>query len=54
MPDAKGGTPGDLFAEVKVRLPLPLDERTRRLARELAESSGSDGADGTDAKGATS
>ncbi|HEX6487911.1 MAG TPA: J domain-containing protein [Candidatus Dormibacteraeota bacterium] len=32
MPDAKGGTAGDLFAEVKVRLPLPLDEATRRWA----------------------
>ena len=29
-------------AEVKVRLPLPLDERTRRWAQELAEPSGSD------------
>ncbi|HEX4213232.1 MAG TPA: J domain-containing protein [Candidatus Dormibacteraeota bacterium] len=27
MPDAKGGDPGDLLAEVRVRLPLPLDEQ---------------------------
>ncbi|MBO0685640.1 MAG: DnaJ domain-containing protein [Candidatus Dormibacteraeota bacterium] len=35
MPDPKGGSPGDLYAEVNVRLPLPLDERTRRWAEEL-------------------
>ena len=35
MPDARGGQAGDLFAEVKVRLPLPMDERTRRWAEEL-------------------
>lgn len=35
MPDPQGGKPGDLYAEVKVRLPLPLDEQTRRLAQEL-------------------
>jgi DnaJ-class molecular chaperone len=29
MPDSKGGQPGDLYAEVRVRLPLPMDERTR-------------------------
>ena len=38
MPDAKAGTAGDLIAEVKVRLPLPMDERTRRWAQELAEA----------------
>lgn len=32
MPDPKGGTAGDLFAEVKVKLPLPMDEATRRWA----------------------
>jgi curved DNA-binding protein len=35
MPDPKGGKPGDLHAEVRVRLPLPLDDRTRRWAEEL-------------------
>lgn len=37
MPDPKGGPAGDLFAEVRVRLPLPMDERTRRWAEGLAE-----------------
>ncbi len=37
MPDPKGGEPGDLYAEVRVRLPLPLDERTRRWAEGLAQ-----------------
>ncbi len=32
MPDPKGGAAGDLYAEVRVRLPLPMDERTRRWA----------------------
>lgn len=32
MPDPKGGAAGDLFAEVKVKLPLPMDEATRRWA----------------------
>jgi len=36
MPDPKGGQPGDLYAEVRVRLPLPMDERTRRWAEGLA------------------
>lgn len=40
MPDPKGGQPGDLYAEVRVRLPLPMDERTRRWAEGL-ESGGS-------------
>jgi curved DNA-binding protein len=35
LPDPKGGTPGDLHAEVRVRLPLPMDERTRRWAEGL-------------------
>lgn len=35
MPDAKGGSPGDIYAEVRVRLPLPVDERTRRWAQGL-------------------
>jgi DnaJ-class molecular chaperone len=36
MPDPKGGPPGDLYAEVNIRLPLPMDERTRRWAEGLA------------------
>jgi len=36
MPDPRGGEPGDLYAEVRVRLPLPMDERTRRWAEGLA------------------
>jgi molecular chaperone DnaJ len=35
MPDPKGGAPGDLYAEVKVRLPLPVDEATRTWAESL-------------------
>jgi len=34
LPDPKGGTPGDLYAEVKVQLPVPMDERTRKWAGE--------------------
>jgi curved DNA-binding protein len=34
LPDPKGGTPGDLYAEVRVQLPVPLDERTRKWAAE--------------------
>lgn len=37
MPDPKGGPAGDLYAEVRVRLPLPMDERTRAWAEGLAE-----------------
>src|SRR5215472_7437352 len=37
MPDPKGGQPGDLYAEVRVRLPLPMDERTRLWAEGLAQ-----------------
>jgi curved DNA-binding protein len=32
LPDPKGGIPGDLYAEVKVQLPVPMDERTRKWA----------------------
>jgi curved DNA-binding protein len=35
MPDARGGQPGDLYAEVRVRLPLPMDERTQAWAEGL-------------------
>jgi curved DNA-binding protein len=38
MPDPKGGAAGDLYAEVRVRLPLPMDERTRRWAEGLPPS----------------
>ena len=38
MPDPKGGGAGDLYAEVRVRLPLPMDERTRRWAEGLPPS----------------
>jgi curved DNA-binding protein len=34
LPDPKGGQPGDLYAEVKVQLPIPLDEKTRKWAEE--------------------
>jgi DnaJ-class molecular chaperone len=34
MPDPKGGPAGDLYAEVRVRLPLPMSEATRRWALE--------------------
>jgi curved DNA-binding protein len=34
LPDPKGGPPGDLYAEVKVQLPVPMDERTRKWAEE--------------------
>src|SRR5258705_259974 len=32
LPDPKGGPPGDLYAEVRVQLPVPMDERTRKWA----------------------
>jgi DnaJ-class molecular chaperone len=35
MPDPGKGPPGDLLAEVRVRLPLPADEATRRWAEGL-------------------
>jgi curved DNA-binding protein len=34
LPDPKGGSPGDMYAEVKVQLPVPMDERTRKWASE--------------------
>jgi curved DNA-binding protein len=34
LPDPKGGAPGDLYAEIKVQLPVPMDERTRKWAAE--------------------
>ena len=34
LPDPKGGDTGDLYAEVKVTLPVPMDERTRKWAAE--------------------
>src|SRR6266849_9562447 len=34
LPDPKGGQPGDLYAEVKVQLPVPMDEKTRKWASE--------------------
>ena len=34
LPDPKGGPPGDLYAEVKVVLPVPMDEKTRKWAEE--------------------
>jgi len=34
LPDQRGGTPGDLYAEIKVQLPVPMDERTRKWAEE--------------------
>jgi curved DNA-binding protein len=34
LPDPKGGPSGDLYAEVRVQLPVPMDERTRKWASE--------------------
>lgn len=34
LPDPKGGPPGDLYAEVKVQLPVPMDEKTRKWAEQ--------------------
>jgi curved DNA-binding protein len=34
LPDPKGGPPGDLYAEVKVHLPVPMDEKTRKWAEQ--------------------
>jgi len=34
LPDPKGGPVGDMYAEVRVQLPLPMDERTRKWASE--------------------
>ena len=35
MPDSKGGVAGDLYVEVRVKLPLPMDEATRHWAEGL-------------------
>lgn len=35
MPDPGKGAAGDLFAEVRARLPVPMDESTRRWAQEM-------------------
>jgi curved DNA-binding protein len=34
LPDPKGGAAGDLYAEVRVQLPVPMDEATRKWAAE--------------------
>jgi curved DNA-binding protein len=34
LPDPKGGPAGDLYAEVKVQLPVPMDEATKKWAAE--------------------
>ena len=34
LPDPKGGPPGDMYAEVRAQLPVPMDERTRKWAAE--------------------
>lgn len=34
LPDPKGGPQGDMYAEVRVQLPVPMDERTRKWAAE--------------------
>jgi curved DNA-binding protein len=34
LPDPKGGAAGDLYAEVRVQLPVPMDEKTRQWAAE--------------------
>jgi curved DNA-binding protein len=34
LPDPKGGPHGDMYAEVRVQLPVPMDERTRKWAAE--------------------
>ena len=41
MPNAKGA-PGDLYAQVKIRVPETLDDAERRLFSELASASGFD------------
>lgn len=37
LPDPRGGAAGDLYAEVRVRLPLPLDEAAQRWAEQTPE-----------------
>ena len=34
MPDPRGGSQGDMYAEVRVQLPVPMDEPTRKWAAE--------------------
>lgn len=34
LPDPKGGPVGDMYAEVRVQLPVPMDEQTRKWAAE--------------------
>jgi curved DNA-binding protein len=34
LPDPKGGAVGDMYAEVRVQLPVPMDEKTRQWAAE--------------------
>ena len=34
LPDPKGGPQGDMYAEVRVQLPVPMDEKTRNWAAE--------------------
>ena len=34
LPDPKGGSSGDLYAEIRVQLPVPMDEPTRKWASE--------------------
>ncbi|HEY0832035.1 MAG TPA: DnaJ C-terminal domain-containing protein [Candidatus Dormibacteraeota bacterium] len=34
LPDPKGGPPGDMYAEVRVQLPVPMDEKMRKWAAE--------------------
>jgi DnaJ-class molecular chaperone len=34
LPDQKGGPLGDMYAELRVQLPVPMDERTRKWAAE--------------------
>ncbi len=38
MPDPKGGSPGDLHAEVRVRLPFPLTPELRKWTEQMPES----------------
>ena len=34
LPDPKGGPPGDMYTELRVQLPVPMDEKTRKWAAE--------------------
>lgn len=34
LPDPKGGAAGDMYAEIRVQLPVPMDEPTRKWAAE--------------------